>query len=88
VTVALIALIGFLLLGLLVGRWWSVPVVATLFPLYVLGVKVGLWGHGTGDNWEIALALGAAIPALGAAAGVALHRGTRTRRSPQHWRHT
>lgn len=48
----LIALALGLVTGALIARWWGV-VVATLLPLPLyLGVAIGLWGNGFGENWQ------------------------------------
>jgi uncharacterized membrane protein (UPF0136 family) len=62
------------LIGFLTGRWIAVLVAGAAWPAYVFSRKEGLWGHGVGDGWEIALIVGAVVATLGAIAGVLLRK--------------
>jgi hypothetical protein len=76
-TLIVAAAAGSLCAGFAVGRWLAVPLAAATWPLYLLGRSEGWWGNGVGDGWEVSLAVGAAVAALGAAAGVLARQTTR-----------
>lgn len=61
--------------------WLAVALVVGLWPGYIVGVLVGLWGYGVGDNWQYAAVIGTAAVAAGAVAGMVAGRtltGART----------
>ena len=60
-------------IGLIVGRWFVVPVLTLLWPVYLLGVWQGAWGHGFGDEWQWVFVFSAASFA-GSTAGVVARR--------------
>jgi hypothetical protein len=60
--------------GFAIPRWFAVPAVSALVPLYMLGLSQGWWGTGVGDGWQYGLAIGIAVAAIGAAAGVLARR--------------
>ncbi len=72
-----LALIGLVLGGLggfFVGRLWA-AVVAILAPLpWYLGVAVGLWGNGFGENWQYAVPMWILPVCLGFVVGALLKR--------------
>ena len=67
------------LVGLFIGRWWSVgvPVVGWLGIAAFLVLNNGWYGHGWGDygiRWNV---VAAALSVAAAAVGVAIHRAAR-----------
>lgn len=63
------------------GRSAAVAVVVMLWPAYIAGGLLGLWGHGVGDNWHYGAVIGTAAAAAGAIAGTAAGRAVAARRS-------
>jgi cell division protein FtsX len=64
----LFALLGFLIgagIGYMVHRWWALVFAVFLpAPIY-LGVAIGLWGNGFGENWAYAIPIWVVPAALG-----------------------
>lgn len=57
-----------------VRRSAAVAVVVMLWPAYIAGVLLGLWGHGVGDNWQYGAVIGTAAAGAGAIAGTVAGR--------------
>ena len=57
-------------IGALAGRWAVVPPLIAPWPLFILGVGLGWWGHGLGEFWALGLIVGTASSAIGAVVGV------------------
>jgi hypothetical protein len=65
--------------GFLVGRLWSAVVVILLpFP-WLLGIAIGLWGNGFGENWGYLIPLWIGPACLGFVVGVLARRATSAR---------
>jgi hypothetical protein len=58
--------------GVLIGRWWALLIPWNVWPIYFLGVGMGLWGHGLGDGWQYGFLLVVAISLAAVAIGVGL----------------
>ncbi len=59
----------------------SAAVVVMLWPAYIAGILLGLWGHGVGDNWQYGAVIGTAAAGAGAIAGTVAGRLLVARRS-------
>lgn len=68
------ALFGFVLVGVLVGRWWVLIVPLTVVPLLYIGTDQGWWGYGLGDAWQAAMMVFLAFALLITAAAITLRR--------------
>jgi hypothetical protein len=63
------------IIGAVVGRWLVAIPLTLAWICYSVGLDLGWWGHGVGDGWVAAAALGAVAVSLGAIIGVVLRHG-------------
>jgi hypothetical protein len=70
----LIVIIGLFLTGLLFGQWWLMLFPAALQSLAILGVGMGWWGHGLGEDWQVGSIIFALIGVATVALGLLSHR--------------
>lgn len=78
-----LALIGLLLggsAGFVVGKLWAAVVVILAPVPWYLGVALGLWGNGFGENWQYGIPIWIAPVCLGFVIGVAVKNVTGGRR--------
>lgn len=62
------------LAGFFVGKWWAAAVaVLAPLPLY-LGIALGIWGNGFGENWQYTIPLWVVPVCVGFFIGVMLKR--------------
>jgi hypothetical protein len=71
--------IGFAL-GAVIGRWLAVVVAGLAWPVYVLGIWIGLWGHGFSKD-DTGSAVAATLADLTSAAIVGAMLGVLARKS-------
>lgn len=69
-----------ILVGLLVGRWWTIGIPALAATVWAWGASREAWGSGLGDSWEAALGLVAAVCTVGVFVGVMMRKSWSRRR--------
>jgi hypothetical protein len=69
------------LVGGFLGRWWSMTAAVILVPpLAYLGIGLGVWGNGFGENWQYAIPFTFMIVVIAIAIGFAAKRLMETHR--------
>jgi hypothetical protein len=60
--------------GLIVRTWTVVVLAILVWPTWFAGLRLGLWGSGVGDNWQLLVLVLTAGSFAGALTGVAAGR--------------
>lgn len=77
---------GSVLIGLLVGRWWTLLVPIAAVPCFYLGLNAGWWGSGVGDGWQFAMIFVLGLTAVAQATAVGVRVAFGGRRRPRETR--
>lgn len=68
------ALVIFAAIAFGMNRVWTLLVPLGVWPLYALGLHLGLWGTGLSDGWQYGLVLVLAAGVMSAAVGLTARR--------------
>jgi len=71
---AVLFFLASLLSGAVTRRWVVVPFVVSVWPVYITGLLLGLWGFGVGDGWQAIAVVMTTACGLGGILGVAAGR--------------